>query len=311
VTAATATLHAERLVAVADLGEQLAALRLGDASALRAMRASIAQYGQLSPVRAFERGGSLQLLDGFKRLRAARGLGLRALRALVVDVDVVEATVHMRELHVGCVLTVIEEAWIVRALHREHRLSQGEIAARLRCHKSWVCRRLILVEALDPTVQADVRLGLLAARAAVHVAALPRGNQAMAAKVAIGRGLTVRQTDAFVRELVAADDHRAAQAVVTRWSEGRSATAPPGVRACHNVADRIARDITTIQSTAGRLQSCLITTPLAALEPSASNVLRTSLGELATVLRALTATVADTLSTSPSTSLSTTPSVIA
>jgi ParB-like chromosome segregation protein Spo0J len=66
-------------------------------------------------VRAFERGGTLEVLDGFKRLRAARVLGLRDLRALVVDVDVVAATVHMRELHVGRGLTAIEEAWIVRA----------------------------------------------------------------------------------------------------------------------------------------------------------------------------------------------------
>jgi ParB-like chromosome segregation protein Spo0J len=110
-----ATVPTERLVAIADLGEQLAALRLADASALRAMRASLAQHGQLSPVRAFERGGTLEVLDGFKRLRAARVLGLRDLRALVVDVDVVAATVHMRELHVGRGLTAIEEAWIVRA----------------------------------------------------------------------------------------------------------------------------------------------------------------------------------------------------
>jgi hypothetical protein len=37
-----ATVPTERVVAIADLGEQLAALRLADASALRAMRASLA-----------------------------------------------------------------------------------------------------------------------------------------------------------------------------------------------------------------------------------------------------------------------------
>jgi ParB/RepB/Spo0J family partition protein len=140
---------------------------LTEACTLAAMRASLRHHGQLSPVCAFEYGGALELFDGFKRLRAARVLGLSALRAVVVAVDIVEATVHMRERHAGRGLTALEEAWIVRALYRDHGLSQGAIAARLRCHKSWVCRRLTLVEALDTSVQADVRLGLLAPRAAV------------------------------------------------------------------------------------------------------------------------------------------------
>jgi ParB-like chromosome segregation protein Spo0J len=145
----TAAAHAERPVALAALGERLAALRLTEACTLAAMRASLQHHGQLSPVCAFEHGAALEIFDGFKRLRAARVLGLGELRAVVVAVDIVEATVHMRERHASCGLTALEEAWIVRALHRDHALSQGAIAARLRCHKSWVCRRLTLVEALD------------------------------------------------------------------------------------------------------------------------------------------------------------------
>src|ERR1700734_3724921 len=181
------------------------------------MRASLAAHGQLSPVHAYEGVDRLEVFDGFKRLRAARGLGLSELRAIVVDVDVVEATVHMRELHAGRGLTALEEAWIVRALHRDHHLSQGVIAARLRCHKSWVCRRLMLVEALDASVQADVRLGLITPRAAVLVAALPRGNQSIASGAVVRRGLTVRQTTTFVRAMLDAADPVALQAVVARW----------------------------------------------------------------------------------------------
>jgi ParB/RepB/Spo0J family partition protein len=292
----TAAAYAERPVALAHLGERLAALRLSDASALLSMRASLRAHGQLSPVRAFEGGETLEVFDGFKRLRAARGLGLHELRAMVVDIDIVEATVHMRELHAGRGLTALEEAWIVRALHRDHHLSQGAIAARLRCHKSWVCRRLMLVEALDASVQADVRLGLMVPRAAVLVAALPRGNQALASGTVIGRGLSVRQTATFVRELVDAADPAAQQAVLTRWSEGRPPAARPGVRASRSVVETIALDITAIRRSAGRLESCLVTTPLSALGPGASDLVRESLGELGGVLQGLTRTIARALS---------------
>ena len=283
VTAATPT---ERLVAVADFGERLAALRLADAGALAAMRASVTRHGQLSPVHAFEQGGALELFDGFKRLRVARALGLRDLRVLVDNVDVVEATVHMRELHAGRGLTALEEAWIVRALHRDHALSQGAIAARLRCHKSWVCRRLMLVEALDTSVQADVRLGLLAPRAALVVSGLPRGNLVHAAAVAIRRGLTVRKTAQFVRELADAEPD-AQRAILARWSDGKALTARPGVRAASGVVDTITFDVVKICKSAGRLQSCLVTTPLASLSPGAAELLRHNLGELGGVLVAL------------------------
>ena len=294
----TAASHAERLVAVADLGERLASLRLADAAALRAMRTSLARHGQLSPVRAFECDGQLEVFDGFKRLRAARGLGLGELSARVVDVDVVEATVHMRELHAGRGLTPLEEGWMVRALYRDCQLSQGAIAARLRCHKTWVCRRLMLVEALDSSVQADVRLGLLAPRAAVLVSALPRGNQTRVAGVVVRRGLTVRQTARLVRELTDAAEPVCQQAVLQRWAQGPPAPCCPGVRAARGVAETIARDIATIRRSAGRLQSCLVTTPLTALELGASDVVRQSFGELAGVLRALEHTLTGAIASS-------------
>ena len=41
-----------------------------------------------------------------------------------------------------------EEAWIVHALVREDGLTQVEVAELLGRHKTWVCRRLALVEQL-------------------------------------------------------------------------------------------------------------------------------------------------------------------
>jgi ParB/RepB/Spo0J family partition protein len=296
-SAVTTTAPVERRVAVADFGERLSALRLADGSALSSLRQSVARHGQLSPVHAFEQGGALELFDGFKRLRVARALGLRDLRVVVDKVDAVEATVHMRELHTGRGLTALEEAWIVRALHRDHALSQGAIAARLRCHKSWVCRRLMLVEALDISVQADVRLGLLAPRAAVEVAALPRGNQVQAARVAIRRGLTVLQTSRLVHELVEAEPE-AYGAVLARWSAGEPVAARPGVRAARGVADAISLDVARLRKSAGRLESCLVTTPLASLTPSAAELLRHDLEELGGVLVALSRAIAAALTPS-------------
>ena len=158
----------------------------------------------------FASQGQLEILDGFKRVRAARALGLRVLRARVADVGVAEAKVMLLAQHDRRGLTELEEGWLIRSLYRDHHLTQPAIAARLGRHKSWVFRRLMLVEALDPAVQADVRLGLLAPRAAVALGQLPRGNKEDAAKVVIRRGLTVRQAALFVAELLDLGDDGAA-----------------------------------------------------------------------------------------------------
>jgi ParB-like chromosome segregation protein Spo0J len=188
--------HAEtRVVEIAPLGERLSALRLCDAEALTTVRRSLETHGQLAAVTLFAEPDGLEIIDGFKRVRAARALGWATLVARIDDVGSIDAKLRLRELHDRRGLTELEEAWLVRSLYRDDHLSQPEIARRMSRHKSWVWRRLMLVEALDPIVQADVRLGLIAPRAAVAVSRLPRGNQQLASAVVIRRGLTVRQTE--------------------------------------------------------------------------------------------------------------------
>jgi ParB/RepB/Spo0J family partition protein len=192
----------EQHVPPADLGERLAELRLREALTLENMRQSLARHGQLEPLMAFRCQDKLEIIDGFKRLLAARALGWASLSMRVVDVDIIEAKCMLVALHDRRSITELEEGWLIRSLYRDDNLSQPAIARRLGRDKSWVCRRLMLVEGLDQAVQADVRLGLLVARAAVAIGQLPRGsgNQAAAAAFVIRRGLTVRQTELFVSD---------------------------------------------------------------------------------------------------------------
>ena len=72
----------------------------------------------------------------------------------------------------------LEEAWIVQALVREDGLSQLQVAELLGRHKSWVCRRLALLERLSEECREDLRLGLLSPTMARQLTRLPAGNQA-------------------------------------------------------------------------------------------------------------------------------------
>src|SRR5262249_50095976 len=161
-------------------------LRVASAEALRRMRQSLSRHGQLSALATYAtETGELEVVDGFKRLRAARELGLGELRVHVVARSAVNAKVAVRMLNEGKELSELEEAWLCRSLYRDDGLTQPEIGRLLDRHKSWVCRRLILAEALDEVVQADVRLGLLGTAVALAVARLPRSNQRATAEVVV------------------------------------------------------------------------------------------------------------------------------
>ena len=283
--------HAEtREVEIEGLGERLSALRLCDAAALATVRRSLEVHGQLAALTLFAEPGSLEIIDGFKRVRAARALGWGTLIARIDDVSSIDAKLRLRELHDRRGLTELEEAWVVRSLYREDRVSQPEIARRMSRHKSWVWRRLMLVEALDPSVQIDVRLGLIAPRAAVAVSRLPRGNQLAASAVVVRRGLTVRQTDALVDDALHQPDSAACEALLARRLDGPAIGTPSGPRpsrVARSDADRMSLDILRVREIAARLEARLLSTPLAVFAPTAAELMRDALAQLSPVLRAL------------------------
>lgn len=70
-----------RPVKLADLGQRYRRYRLGDPDGEEAMAGSLRRWGQLAPVVACRRDAKLELLDGFKRLAAARQIGVVSPRA--------------------------------------------------------------------------------------------------------------------------------------------------------------------------------------------------------------------------------------
>jgi ParB-like chromosome segregation protein Spo0J len=287
--------HAEeRLVRVDALGERWSALRLCEPSALARIQDSLARHGQLSAVAAFScDGGGLEIVDGFKRLRAARALGWADLRARELTLDVVAAKIAIDTLHARTGLTELEEAWIVRSLYRDDGVRQPEIGRLLGRHKSWVCRRLMLAESLDDALQADVRLGLLSPTAATALAQLPRCNQKAAANVVARTGMTSRQVALLVAELLACehDASRAAllQQRLTTPPPRRPTSAAPRER---TQAEWMMADVATVTRVAARLEARLLAGSFAALAPRVVRIAAQALADLVPVLDALARTIA-------------------
>ena len=163
-----------------EIGEHYGRYRLHVPEAERAMARSLERYGQLSPVVVCRRAERYELIDGFKRLGAARRLPqMEHLSARLLEADERTAKAAIYGLNrAGGRTRELEEAWIIQALVREDGMSQVEVAELLGRHKSWVCRRLALIERLGSEARDELRIGLLSPTAARQMVRLPQGNQA-------------------------------------------------------------------------------------------------------------------------------------
>ncbi len=279
-------------VAPEEVGEALLKVRLCVPEAQLQMRKSLSRLGQLTPVQVYREGGKLELIDGFKRLHAARAMSWPSLRAEVQRVDAAGAKVRLWQCNAGAGLSEIEEAWLVRALYRDDKLTQPQIGQLLVRHKSWVCRRLMLVEGLSDAVTADVRLGLLSATAAAELSRLQRCNQDEAAHAATSQGLTSRQVmrlvDALLGLGVAEEVERA------RLLAPAAAPAEPaagGVTRRRTPGEQLAADVFAMKRLSVRLHARLLERSLASLGAEAATIASRELVELKAALTALGTTL--------------------
>lgn len=123
-------------------------------------------------------------------------------RLLVVDEPTAKAII-LGLNGIGGRMKELEEAWIVQALVREDGLSQLQVAELLERHKSWVCRRLALLERLSQECREDLRLGLLSPTMARQLTRLPAGNQAEVVAAARREHLTAAEVHGVVDLIVA------------------------------------------------------------------------------------------------------------
>jgi len=201
-----------RPVALAELGERYRRYRLGDPPAEEAMAGSLRRWGQMAPVVACVRQERLEVIDGFKRLTAARQIGAwtsLSVRLLEVDEPTAKAAIlslnrdqrPVREL---------EEAWVVQGLVRDDGMTQVEAAHLLGRHKSWVCRRLALLEKLSVAVKEDLRLGLVGPSLARELTRLPTGNQEAVLALVRREALTAQEVSGVIDLLQGASQGQAA-----------------------------------------------------------------------------------------------------
>ncbi|MCG6867736.1 MAG: ParB/RepB/Spo0J family partition protein [Gammaproteobacteria bacterium] len=210
--------------------------------ALEELAASIRAQGLLQPVVVREIPGGYELVAGERRWRAARIAGLDEIPAIVRSVpDQAAAAIALIENIQREDLNPLEEAGALKRLIDEFGLTHQEAAdsvGRSRAAVSNILRLLELEhEARDLLDQGRIEMGH--ARALL---ALPAGRQAEAARRVAERGLSVRETEAWVKKLLD-----------TSESEPRSHSRDPDVVRLENtLGDRLGARVDIRYNTRGK-----------------------------------------------------------
>lgn len=185
------------------VGERYAQLRFVQPVAENSMERSMQRHGQLTPVVVGKADSGYEMVDGFKRLRCGRRLGYQSLsaRVMVGGQRAMKAAIIYLNTKARTIAD-IESALVIRSLYRQDHLSQVEIAALLERHKSFVCRRLQLVERLSDEVIEHLKLGLINVTIGRELARLPAGNQTRALSVILKYAFTGKECACLVSLLL-------------------------------------------------------------------------------------------------------------
>lgn len=184
---------------IGTIGTTLGRARCRQPARIERMKQSLAAYGQLTPLVAVpKREEGVELVDGFKRLAAATTLGWATMVVAVTPLDETGQWATMLLLNRGpSSMTTLEEGLVLRELAKTG-LMQAEIAALCSRHKSWVSRRIGLVERLHPELVESMKLGMLHPGSARRLLSLPPGNQLEMAAVVGSARLGPRDTELLV-----------------------------------------------------------------------------------------------------------------
>jgi ParB/RepB/Spo0J family partition protein len=206
-------------IPLAEFDLSLSGMRIMNMYRILQVEKSMRLHGQLQPVvaRVYEAG--YQIIDGFKRLYAAEDLMMETLQCRLLDIDLTQAKVLLLSYnrpHQS--MEAWEEAMVLQDLQKTHSLNQSSLARMTGYSRSWVSRRLALIDKIDEGISSDIMMGVLTSSHARALTKLPRGNQGEVARVIASYRLSSRQSDTLVEAFLKAK-HKDQQRYILAYPE--------------------------------------------------------------------------------------------
>ncbi len=174
-----------------------------DEEALQELANSISAQGVVQPIVVRKEGSHYELIAGERRWRASQLAGLQTIPAVIKDIDTQSAAaISLIENIQREDLNPLEEANALQRLIVDFELTHMQVAEAVGRSRVAVSNLLRLLELANP-VKELVNKGLLSMGHARALLALEEADQAGIARVVINRGLSVRETEAMIKKVLA------------------------------------------------------------------------------------------------------------
>jgi len=143
-------------VEVMSLDLRYESYRLRHEGSEKALLCSISDYGIREPLEGVDKECGRILLNGFKRLRCARKLGIEIVPYTSLGADEVMGIIQLLRISNARGLNILEQAKLIDDLRRVHKMSVLEIATSLERSKAWVSMRLGIIEKMSDCVRQKI-----------------------------------------------------------------------------------------------------------------------------------------------------------
>jgi len=148
-----------REIELSTLDVRYEGCRMRQQAAETRLMSSIAERGIAEPLEGVDICNAHVLLNGFKRWRCARKLGITTALYVSLGEDAAMGIVALLRMSNDKALSLLEQAGFVDELKRLHQMSVAQIAEALSRSKAWVSLRLGLIAEMSPAIRQKLFAG--------------------------------------------------------------------------------------------------------------------------------------------------------
>ena len=150
-------------IEISSLNLRYANCRLKSRGSEKVLLSSIAQKGITDALQGVDTDGSDTerriLLDGFKRYRCAKRLGISIVPYCSLGGDEAGAIIQLLRISIANTLSILEQAVLIDELQKHHMMGNAEIAGSLDKSKAWVSVRTGIIQEMSECVRNQIFSG--------------------------------------------------------------------------------------------------------------------------------------------------------
>jgi len=156
-------------VEISSIDLRFEGYRLRNKAAERTLLALISENGIRDPLQGVDMGGARILLNGFKRYRCAKKLGIGILPYVSLSSDPAGGIIELLRMSNDKGLSILEQARLITELKDGHHMSTTDIACLLEKSKAWVSVRSGITSQMSPIIMEKIFHGKFPAYAYMYI----------------------------------------------------------------------------------------------------------------------------------------------